>query len=54
MDYKEYDKVYQELLSEKGRIDIANEGKEKEELNFAVVYSKLLQNQRDDCTLECG
>ena len=52
MDFKEYDKVYQELLSEKGRIDIANEGKEKEELvkkinDFLDLYPKSIPKDKN-------
>ena len=52
MDFKEYDKLYQELLSEKGRIDIANEGKEKEELvkkinDFLDLYPKSIPKDKN-------
>lgn len=52
MDFKTYDKVYQDLLNEKGRIDIANEGKEKEALvnkinDFLELYPKSIPKDKD-------
>lgn len=52
MDFKEYDKVYQDLLSEKGRIDIANEGQEKEALvkkinDFLELYPKSIPKDKN-------
>lgn len=52
MDFKTYDKVYQDLLNEKGRIDIANEGKEKEVLvkkinDFLELYPKSIPKDKD-------
>jgi hypothetical protein len=52
MDFKTYDKIYQDLLNEKGRIDIANEGKEKEALvkkinDFLELYPKSIPKDKD-------
>lgn len=52
MDFKTYDKAYQDLLNDKGRIDIANEGKEKEVLvkkinDFLELYPKSIPKDKD-------
>lgn len=52
MDFKEYDKVYQDLINERGRIDIANEGKEKDALvkkinDFLNLYPKSIPKDKD-------
>lgn len=52
MDFKDYDKIYQDLLKEKGRIDIANDGAEKEKLvnkvnEFLELYPKSIPKDKD-------
>jgi len=52
MDFKEYDNIYQDLLNEKGRIDIANEAEEKERLikkinDFLELYPKSIPKDKD-------
>lgn len=52
MDFKEYDNIYQDLLNEKGRIDIANEAEEKEKIikkinDFLELYPKSIPKDKD-------
>jgi len=52
MDFKEYDNIYQDLLNEKGRIDIANDGEEKEKIikkinDFLELYPKSIPKDKD-------
>ena len=46
MDFKEYDKVYQDLLNERGRIDIANDGKEKDAFSKSRFLDALAKIQQ--------
>jgi len=52
MDFKTYDKVYQDILNDKGRIDISNDGAEKEVLvnkinDFLELYPKSIPKDKD-------
>lgn len=52
MDFKEYDQVYQDLVKEKGRMDLANDGEEKERLvkkinDFLNLYPKSIPKDKD-------
>lgn len=52
MDFKDYDQVYQDILNERGRIDISNEGKEKDALvkkinDFLNLYPKSIPKDKD-------
>ena len=52
MDFKDYDQVYQDILNERGRIDISNDGKEKDALvkkinDFLNLYPKSIPKDKD-------